>query len=120
MALCALIHRHRPDLIDFDKLDKKNKRENLQYAFDVAQNSLGIEPLLEVSDIVDTERPDERSVMTYISEFFHKFSSQDQKEVAARRIQKFVKFQENVEDNENTYVLNTQDVIPYILSFSQI
>jgi hypothetical protein len=41
MALNALIHRHRPDLIDWDSLDKKNKKQNLQYAFDVAQNHLG-------------------------------------------------------------------------------
>ena len=41
MALCALIHRHRPDLLDFDSLDKKNKKQNLQLAFDVAQNHLG-------------------------------------------------------------------------------
>ena len=72
MALCALIHKHRPELIDFNSLDKKNKRENLQLAFDVAQKHLGIEPLLDVADVVDSERPDERSVMTYISEFFHK------------------------------------------------
>ena len=67
--------------------------------------------MLDVNDIVDSERPDERSVMTYISEFFHKFSSQDQREVAARRIQKLVRFQKSMEDSQNNYVLNAQDVI---------
>lgn len=66
MALCALIHKHRPDLIDFDSLEKGNHKQNLQYAFDVAEKHLGISPLLDVED-VDVERPDERSVMTYIS-----------------------------------------------------
>jgi hypothetical protein len=32
--------------------------------------------LLEVKDLCDVEVPDERSVMTYVAEFFHKFSSE--------------------------------------------
>jgi hypothetical protein len=81
--------------------------------FDFSSHSemnLGIEPLLEVDDIVDSERPDERSVMTYISEFFHKFSNQDQREVAARRIQKLIRFQQSIEDSQNNYVASAQDV----------
>jgi hypothetical protein len=31
---------------------------------------------LEVKDLCDVEVPDERSVMTYVAEFFHKFSSE--------------------------------------------
>ncbi len=113
MALCALIHKHRPELIDYESLQKANKRENLQLAFDVAQQHLGIEPLLDIEDIVSTERPDERSVMTYISEFFHKFSSQDQKETAARRIQKHVNFHQNVEEMEEAYTSNGNDVCSF-------
>jgi actinin alpha len=114
MALCALIHRHRPELIDYDSLDKKNKKENLQLAFDVAQKNLGIEPLLDADDLVATERPDERSVMTYISEFFHKFSSQDQKETAARRVQKHVHFHQKVESMEDQYQVNANDLVNWI------
>lgn len=114
MALCALIHRHRPDLIDYDSLDKANKKENLQHAFDVAQQHLGIYPLLDVEDICEVERPDEKSVMTYISEFFHKFSSQDQAEVAARRIQKFVEFHQQVERMEQNYMDNAKELLEWI------
>jgi len=32
--------------------------------------------LMEVKDLCDVEVPDERSVMTYVAEFFHKFSSE--------------------------------------------
>jgi hypothetical protein len=31
---------------------------------------------MEVKDLCDVEVPDERSVMTYVAEFFHKFSSE--------------------------------------------
>jgi hypothetical protein len=39
---CALIHRHRPELLDWDKLDKTDKRTNTELAFKVAEQSLGI------------------------------------------------------------------------------
>jgi len=114
MALAALIHHHRPELINFDSLSKENRKENLQLAFDVAQNDLGIDPLLDAADIADSERPDEKSVMTYISLFYHKFTSQNQKETAARRIQKFAQFNKSVEDQEANYEMNANQIVEWI------
>jgi len=91
-------------------LDKADHKKNLQLAFDVAEKSLGISPLLDVED-VDVERPDERSVMTYISEFYHKFTSQDHKENAARRVQKFARFHENIEALEAQYNSNASTLL---------
>lgn len=113
MALAALIHHHRPDLIDFESLQKENTRDNIKLVFEVAQRDLGIEPLLDVEDL-DTERPDDKSVMTYISEFYHKFTSQNKNEVAARRIQKFAQFNKSVEDMENNYTQNAQELLNWI------
>jgi Ca2+-binding EF-hand superfamily protein len=113
MALCALIHKHRPDLLDFDSLERSNHKQNLQLAFDVAEKSLGIAPLLDVDD-VDVERPDERSIMTYISEFYHKFTSQDHKETAARRVQRFARFHQNIEEMEQQYVNDTQQLLQWV------
>lgn len=42
LAFCALIHRHRPELIDYDSLDKSDRRGNTALAFKVAEESLGI------------------------------------------------------------------------------
>ena len=42
MGRCALIHRHRPDLLDFDSLDKNDARANVEKAFGIAEQSLGI------------------------------------------------------------------------------
>lgn len=113
MALAALIHHHRPDLIDFESLQKENSRDNIKLVFEVAQRDLGIDPLLDVEDL-DTERPDDKSVMTYISEFYHKFTSQNKNEVAARRIQKFAQFNKSVEDMENNYTQNAQELLNWI------
>jgi len=43
----ALIHAHRPDLIDFKGLQPSHHIENLNNAFDVANNELGIPRLLD-------------------------------------------------------------------------
>lgn len=71
---CALIHRHRPDLLDWQTLDKTNAHAATRLAFTIAQQHLNIPQLLDVSDICDIEKPDERSVMTYVAQYFHAFS----------------------------------------------
>jgi hypothetical protein len=38
----------------------------------VAAKELGIPPLLDVEDVVKHENPDQRSIMTYLSQFYHK------------------------------------------------
>jgi actinin alpha len=86
LAFCALIHKHRPDLLDYDSLNPANARENLELAFSVAEKELGIPRLLDIEDLVDVARPDERSVITYVSEYFHCFASQGEAEGAGKRI----------------------------------
>uniref|UniRef100_A0A8C1WRD1 Spectrin beta chain n=1 Tax=Cyprinus carpio TaxID=7962 RepID=A0A8C1WRD1_CYPCA len=69
MAFNALIHKHRPDLIDFDKLKKSNAHYNLQNAFNLAEQHLGLTKLLDPED-----HPDEKSVITYVVTYYHYFS----------------------------------------------
>ena len=79
LALCAIIHAHRPDLIPIGSFDgSSDARTNLQLAFDVAEKYLGIPPLVDIEDFVDEPRPDERSVITYIAQFYHCFSGDRQ------------------------------------------
>lgn len=55
-ALCALIHRHRPDLLDYSKCANQSNRENCELAFKVAEDKLGIPQLLDVEDLCETVR----------------------------------------------------------------
>ncbi|KAG6332187.1 hypothetical protein ID866_6902 [Astraeus odoratus] len=103
LALCALIHCHRPDLLDYDKLHKSDRYGNTRLAFQVAADHLGIPQLLEVEDLCDSARPDERSVMTYIASYFHAFSSMDQAETVSRRVEKFAELMQSVWLSKNDY-----------------
>src|SRR4051812_8310728 len=47
LAFNALIHRHRPDLIEYEKLQKSNALFNLTNAFDTAEQQLGLMKLLD-------------------------------------------------------------------------
>ena len=51
LAFNALIHKHRPDLIDYDNLQKSNAIYNLQNAFDVAEQQLGLAKFLDAEDV---------------------------------------------------------------------
>ncbi|KAI1902617.1 hypothetical protein AGOR_G00017770 [Albula goreensis] len=86
LALCALIHRHRPDLIDYSKLRKDDPIGNLNTAFEVAEKFLDIPRMLDAEDIVNTPKPDEKAIMTYVSCFYHAFAGAEQAEIAANRI----------------------------------
>jgi hypothetical protein len=91
---CALIHRHRPDLLDYSTLPKDSSitssSSNLTLAFKIAEQHLGIPQLLDVEDVCGSRKPDERSIMTYVAQFFHAFSSKAQQESEVRVISNFV------------------------------
>ncbi|XP_039526606.1 alpha-actinin-2b isoform X3 [Pimephales promelas] len=89
LALCALIHRHRPELIDFQNL-KDDPLGNLNLAFDIAEKHLDIPKMLDAEDILNTPKPDERAIMTYVSCFYHAFAGAEQAETAANRICKIL------------------------------
>ncbi|XP_027487438.1 spectrin beta chain, non-erythrocytic 4, partial [Corapipo altera] len=87
LAFNALIHRHRPDLVDFHKLTKSNATYNLQQAFNTAEQHLGLSKLLDPED-VNMEDPDEKSIITYVVSFYHYFSKMKALAVEGKRIGK--------------------------------
>uniref|UniRef100_A0A3B5ACQ8 Calponin-homology (CH) domain-containing protein n=1 Tax=Stegastes partitus TaxID=144197 RepID=A0A3B5ACQ8_9TELE len=63
LALCALIHRYRPDLIDFESLDESAVEENTRLGFDVAEQEFGISPLMTVEEMSSVGEPDSLSML---------------------------------------------------------
>ncbi|XP_058116980.1 dystonin isoform X3 [Anopheles coustani] len=72
LAFSALIHRNRPDLIDWRESRSRRPRERLEMAFHVVEKEYGVTRLLDPED-VDTNEPDEKSMITYLSSLYDVF-----------------------------------------------
>lgn len=72
VAFLAIIDAIKKNLVNIAELKKASNRTRLETAFDVAESELGITRLLDPED-VDVPKPDERSIMTYVAQFLHKY-----------------------------------------------
>lgn len=63
-----------------------------------------------MSDIVDCRKPDERSVMTYVAQYFHAFSALNRIEHATSCISKFATVMQSAWESENDYEARIQKV----------
>ncbi|CAH1403532.1 unnamed protein product [Nezara viridula] len=72
LAFLAIVDAIKKGLIDLSLLRRATNRDRLETAFDLAERELGIARLLDPEDL-DVERPDEKSVMTYVAQFLHKY-----------------------------------------------
>ncbi|XP_068106693.1 alpha-actinin-4 isoform X1 [Hyperolius riggenbachi] len=114
LAFNALIHRHRPELIEYDKLRKDDPITNLNNAFEVAEKYLDIPKMLDAEDIVNTARPDEKAIMTYVSSFYHAFSGAQKAETAANRICKVLAVNQENEHLMEDYEKLASDLLEWI------
>ncbi|XP_057203685.1 protein-methionine sulfoxide oxidase mical3a isoform X9 [Triplophysa rosa] len=73
LALCAVIHRYRPDLIDYESLEEKDVEKNNQLAFDVAEKEFGISPIMAGKEMSVVLEPDKLSMVMYLSQFYEMF-----------------------------------------------
>nr|XP_015100238.1 spectrin beta chain, non-erythrocytic 2 isoform X5 [Vicugna pacos] len=87
LAFNAIVHKHRPDLLDFESLKKCNAHYNLQNAFNLAEKELGLTKLLDPED-VNVDQPDEKSIITYVATYYHYFSKMKALAVEGKRIGK--------------------------------
>ncbi|XP_076591994.1 spectrin beta chain, non-erythrocytic 4 isoform X1 [Chaetodon auriga] len=113
LAFNALIHRHRPDLIEFHKLTRSNATHNLQQAFNIAEQHLGLTKLLDPED-VNTENPDEKSIITYVVSYYHYFSKMKALIVEGKRVGKVLDNCIEAENIVNRYDALASDLLDWI------
>ncbi|XP_035642862.2 F-actin-monooxygenase mical2b isoform X12 [Oncorhynchus keta] len=73
LALCALIHRFRSHLIEFDSLNEEDSANNLQLACDLAEQEFGIRPFTTGVEMAAGQEPDKTRMVTYLSKFYELF-----------------------------------------------
>lgn len=73
LALCAIIHRYRPDLIDFNSLKSDDVVANNQLAFDTLERELGIPPVMTAQEMEECEVPDKLAMLSYLSQIYDTF-----------------------------------------------
>ncbi|XP_056272569.1 F-actin-monooxygenase mical2b isoform X3 [Pseudoliparis swirei] len=73
LALCALIHHQRPELIDYDSLNEEDVAGNNQLAFDLAEREFGIQPVTRGKEMAAEAEPDKLLMVLYLSKFFEAF-----------------------------------------------
>lgn len=91
----------------------------MQLAFDIASKEIGIPDLLDVEDVCDVAKPDERSLMTYIAYWFHAFSQMERVENAGRRVEKFVTNMQGAWGMQNSFEQRMTDLLREIRAQKQ-
>jgi len=113
LAFNAIIHKHRADLIQYEKLSKSNAIYNLNHAFDLAEREFQLVKLLDAEDVfVDT--PDEKSIITYVVTYYHYFSKLKQETTQGKRIAKVLSVQMEIEKMIEDYETFTSDLLQWI------
>jgi len=79
LPFLALVDKFVDDksILNYDNFSKENQIDNLGAAFDLAEKHLGIPKLLEPHEVSEGN-VDERSLVLYISLYFHAFVAQQQ------------------------------------------
>ncbi|VIO96188.1 Uncharacterized protein BM_BM7639 [Brugia malayi] len=72
LAFNAILHRYRPNLIQWSKIigEGVSARDRLNNAFAAAESEFGVSRLLDAED-VDVDVPDEKSIITYVSSLYN-------------------------------------------------
>merc|ERR1719499_2657823 len=108
-AFLALVDKHTTGVVDYDAMYDSSAEEKLDAAFTACEN-LGVPRLLDVEDLTEVERLDDKAVMTYVSELFKLFSKEDIKENAASHISSFLKFQRRLDGLAGDYEAQFREI----------
>ncbi|XP_072529097.1 protein-methionine sulfoxide oxidase mical3b isoform X3 [Salminus brasiliensis] len=68
LALCALIHRYRPDLIDFDSLEESETELNWQLGLEIAEREFGVSPIMTIQELSMLDESDSLCMVMYLSQ----------------------------------------------------
>lgn len=80
LALADKFHEGNTEILDYSKFHRDTPTENLTTAFDIAEKKMGVPKLLDPQELADGN-VDDRSLVLYISLYFHAFLAKQQQKL---------------------------------------
>uniref|UniRef100_A0A1A9VVE6 Calponin-homology (CH) domain-containing protein n=1 Tax=Glossina austeni TaxID=7395 RepID=A0A1A9VVE6_GLOAU len=74
LAFCAILHSYLPDRIPYDDLTSANKKRNFSLASQLTK-SMGITTIMDINAMRQTEQPDCKEVVAYITAIYKHFET---------------------------------------------
>ncbi|CAH8552795.1 unnamed protein product [Schistosoma turkestanicum] len=91
LAFAALLHRHYPNLIDYDRISHIDSLQvRLEIIFQQAYLHLGIPILIESKDFIQTCWLEERCVMTVVATWYRYLTSSHNAKLSTERVSKVI------------------------------
>ncbi|XP_020481594.2 F-actin-monooxygenase MICAL2 isoform X5 [Labrus bergylta] len=109
IALCALIHRFKPQLIDFDSLNEEDHAANLQLALDVGEREFGIKSFIAGKELGADQELDKTRMIIYLSKYYELFRGTPLPASGSRGVD------ENKEDYPSRDVRSNNNVLNHAL-----
>jgi Ca2+-binding EF-hand superfamily protein len=110
VALGAIIHKHRPNMIDMSKLKpgKEHATANWNVVQDAALRYFDLEKYITPDEIL---KLDENSCVVYVSEYYYGIAEQRKLDLAARRIAKVIRFTKENDALRDKYVAHARSFV---------
>ncbi|KAF0287391.1 [F-actin]-monooxygenase MICAL3 [Amphibalanus amphitrite] len=70
LALCGILHKYRPDLVDLSSLDRDDPLANTQLAFSLVESELGVPPVMTAQEMAECACPDRLAMLSYLSQVY--------------------------------------------------
>lgn len=93
-AFAALVHHHRPDLIDMSEFQDGASLDNLDRLFEIVEKELDIPRLIDAEDIADVAKPDEKVIIPYVAFLFKTFASYQKSEAYVKSVRRALQVRE--------------------------
>jgi Ca2+-binding EF-hand superfamily protein len=87
LPFCALIHKMRPKLLNYDSLTPAAKLDNITLALNLGEKYINVPKYIEPSDI---EKMDDVGMIVYLSDWYYGVALLQKQDVAARRVGKLI------------------------------
>ena len=121
LALGAILHYFDNSAISYNDLLRSKQAgsltniQRLTEVFNLAEERFGITKLLDPEDL-DTDSPDEKSIITYLGEWLQAFTTKHRKKKAVEAIKNFVRIQSELDNLVGYYKENAYEFADFCKS----